>query len=120
MHLALDIVGLVASLVALSFTLVARGSNNLKSRNRAVFLLSLDIGIEVIEDLVRWWVGIMFSPEGVALEALTLALTVMALYYMVSGKYLREKTPFNIASWCMGWVVMGEFLEFVMGLIMGE
>lgn len=119
MHLVLDIVGLVTSSVAFYFILAGRGLTRIKSRNRAILFLSLDITVEVIEDLMRGRAKIMFTPEGVALEAVTLALTAMALYYVVSGKYEAEKTPFNVASWCMGWVIMGEFLELIMGFILG-
>lgn len=119
MHLAADIIGLVTSSVAFYFILAGRGLTRIKSRNRAILFLSLDIAVEVIEDLMRGRAKIMFTPEGIALEAMTLALTAMALYYVVSGKYAEEKVPFNVASWCMGWVIMGESLEFIMGFILG-
>ncbi len=119
MHIALDAIGLILSSVALYFVIAARGGK-LKLINRSIFFLSLDVGCDVLEDLLRWWKGIMFTPEGISLEILSLALTAMALYYVASGKYKEEKTPFNVASWCMAWVVLGEFSEFIFGLIMGE
>src|SRR3989338_5675942 len=114
LHFMLDFVGLILSSVALSFVLSAKRNGKLKNVNKAIFFLALDIGIEVVEDAVRWLKKITFTADGVTLEIVTLTLTILALYYVVSAKDKKKVEPLNVGSWCIGCVVLAEFLE--MGL----
>lgn len=119
LHLLLDLVGLAMSAVALSFVLGAKKTASLRTVNKAMFFLAVDIGIEVIEDVVRWLKKIEFTADGVTLEVVTLTLTVLALYYVVSAKDKKKVEPLNVSGWCIGVVVMAEFLELVLSFAIG-
>lgn len=119
LHFVLDFVGLILSSVSLSFVLSAKRNGKLKNVNKAIFFLALDIGIEVVEDTVRWLKKIKFTADGVTLEVVTLTLTILALYYVLSAKDKKKVEPLNVSSWCMGCVVMAEFLELALSFAFG-
>ncbi|HCN20013.1 MAG: hypothetical protein A3C38_02660 [Planctomycetes bacterium RIFCSPHIGHO2_02_FULL_50_42] len=119
LHFMLDFVGLILSSVALTFVLSAKRNGKLKNVNKAIFFLALDIGIEVVEDAVRWLKKITFTADGVTLEIVTLTLTILALYYVVSAKDKKKVEPLNVGSWCIGCVVLAEFLEMVLPFAFG-
>ncbi|OHC04857.1 MAG: hypothetical protein A3G17_05265 [Planctomycetes bacterium RIFCSPLOWO2_12_FULL_50_35] len=98
LHFMLDFVGLILSSVALTFVLSAKRNGKLKNVNKAIFFLALDIGIEVVEDAVRWLKKITFTADGVTLEIVTLTLTILALYYVVSAKDKKKVELLMLAA----------------------